>query len=211
MDIESVRNVLVTISILSPLGPIIAGIKRRSEILWWYAIADFTADITGAFLRYGLHSPYFALAGNIYTELEFLLVTLAYMKLLNLRPTIVIPYLIIGSLLYFLQLAKTPLFVSETFAYAVFLFSFLLLSLFGFYTILREKKIVFIEKSKFFWVNVAFLIYSSGDFILLIFTDYLRNYNDKLYIILFSTFFLIINILKNSFLGVALSRNNNET
>jgi hypothetical protein len=211
MDIVQIRYILITISILSPLYPIIAGRKNRNVILWWYAIADFTADISVFLLRMVFHSPYFGLSGNIYHYLEFLFVVLAYQKFLNIKNIIVIPILLAGLTFFIIKLNQTSWILADTQVSAVFLFVYLLLSLFGFYSILKEKKIIFIERSTFFWVNVAFLIYSSGDIILLIFTDYLRNYNDKLYIILFSTFYLLINILKNTLLGVALSRRKDET
>ena len=48
---------------------------------------------------------------------------------------------------------------------AIFFFiCYIIYALTGFYTIVKEQKIVFIEKSSFFWANVAFVIYGSGMF-----------------------------------------------
>jgi hypothetical protein len=73
----------------------------------------------------------------------------------------------------------------------------------SFHNILREQKVIFLEKLSFFWVNTALLLYSSGAFFLFLIYDDLNNKEQKM---LWGTVFLSLNILKNILLGIALSK-----
>jgi len=57
----------------------------------------------------------------------------------------------------------------------VFFMAYIIYSIAGFYTIIKEQKVLYIEKSSFFWGNVAFIIYGSGMFFLILFFDFLET------------------------------------
>jgi hypothetical protein len=76
----------------------------------------------------------------------------------------------------------------------------------GFLKILKEQRILHLEKSYQFWANVAILIYSSGAFFIFLAADTIRAENKAAMSQLWGTLFLSLNILKNILLGIALSK-----
>lgn len=54
----------------------------------------------------------------------------------------------------------------------VFCIFYILYAILGFLNLINEQKIIFLEKSRFFWVNVAWLIYSSGVSFIFLFEQY---------------------------------------
>lgn len=85
-----------------------------------------------------------------------------------------------------------------------FAFTYILYSILGFYAILKEQKIIYLERSWFFWLNVAIIIYASGAFLLFLFKSDLVRINEKFYLKLWNNIFLILNTVKNLLLAVAL-------
>jgi len=68
----------------------------------------------------------------------------------------------------------------NTYAYSLLHFITLVFTTFGFYKIFQSQALVFIEKSAFFWLNSAFLIFASGSIIITIFCKYLIEHDEKL-------------------------------
>jgi hypothetical protein len=71
---------------------------------------------------------------------------------------------------------------------------------------LRQKRMVFLENSFAFWVNVAFLVYSSGVCLVFLFEKYLLVVDRPILILLWIYFFIPLNITKNVILGYALTK-----
>jgi hypothetical protein len=193
------------LSIISPLIPIIVGYRRRLTLLWVYAITGLTFDLLIPFLKRVLHVNY-SWPGNLYVLLEFVMISLYYSQQVVARK--MAAYVFIGLLcLFFIGTTlNSGMFVFNAFGASVFCFVFILYGISGLYKMLQEQKVLFLEQSAFFWVNVAFIIYASGNFLLFLFLDYLSQQDDGMLRLLWGVSFLILNIVKNIFLGIALSK-----
>ncbi len=200
---------LLIISIFSYLVPIFWGIKNRFTLLWLYAVTGFTFDLLVTSLKRILHINYHW-ATNLFVLIEFILIAFLYKDKIYKQK---LSFLILnGSICCFFIITTLYKSLNElnTFGYSIFLFSYILYGIFGLLTILKKQEIVFLEKSSFFWMNVAFILYASGDFLSILFTDYAHKNAPELFVFLWSISFKVFNILKNLLLAKALSCNSND-
>lgn len=185
--------------------PIFIGIRHRFVLLWYYAIAGLFFDLLILLLKRVLHLNY-SWAGNAFVLTEFVLITAYYSphffrrnKALWVLPAI--PALYFVTTTWLNGIGKF-----NAIGASVFCFFFILYGIVGLYKMLQEQRVLFLERSSFFWVNVAFIIYASGNFLLFLFMDYLSQYNDRMLVVLWAASFLMLNIIKNILLGIALSK-----
>lgn len=194
---------LQLVSILSPIFPLLAGRTKRDHPLWWYALLCIVTEMLLSGTKH-LTSFNYKIFPNPFLLLEFLLVSLYFWRAVwN------------GSRAFFiLAAALVVLFVVRVIscgvsnfnmqAAALFYFAYIVYGIAGFYTMMRQSEEVFLEQSSFFWINVGFLIYGSGDFLLFLFKPELETANYRLYIGLWRYMFASINIIRNCCVGIAL-------
>ncbi|WP_118950182.1 hypothetical protein [Taibaiella helva] len=198
---------LLLLSILSPLLPIIAGLRRRNNFLWWYAVCSILNEGLVPVVRRCFQAEV-AITSNLFALCECCLIFLFYKNKVFPKGTLFYFWLGI-SLSFFITLTTfdTGWFRLNRLGISVFLIEYIGLSIWGFFTILRQQKILFLEQSSFFWSNIAILIYSSGAFFLFLLTIHIKTAADKATLIqLWNTLFLSLNILKNILLAIALSK-----
>lgn len=82
--------------------------------------------------------------------------------------------------------------------------SYMVLSLVGFYTILKKAPVVMLTSSGFFMSCVAMLIYASGVSMILLFQYYLEITDKELIMLFWRYVFRPMNILKNLLIAIAL-------
>lgn len=198
---------LLLISILSPLIPIIAGFRNRSNTLWWYSICSILNDCMIPVIRKTLGAE-ISVSSNIFAICEFILLLFYYKNRVFRRDTLFYFVLFVNIFLFLaLTSSDTGWLTLNRLGISIFMIQYIGLSIAGFLTILRQQKIVFLERSSFFWSNVAILTYSSGAFFLFLFTIHITDSEDWLALYrLWGTLFLSLNILKNILLGIALSK-----
>lgn len=199
--------VLLLLSALSPLIPVISGSRKGHKLLILYAWLSMAADLSTMFWKRVVHFPN-SVSGNVFALAEFVILIFFYKHKVFLRNTLC-AFILAGGILAFL--ASTTFYGGWSKlnrpGICVFLVVYLCFSLYGFYAILRQQKILFLEKSSFFWANVAILIYASGAFFLFLSTSHIRSSEDRIALTqLWGTLFLALNILKNILLGIALSK-----
>jgi hypothetical protein len=199
----TLKILLLTLSVISPIPALVIGYKKRQTLLWIYLLVGFVFDVTLVILKrgYGINNAW---AGNLFTLTEFIILSFLYKDYILKNK--VLFYFIISSLSLF--------FIVHTFGHSVLkpnkegagilAFVYILYSIAGFYTILKEQKVIFLDKHWFFWFNTAFLIYASGILFLFLFRDYLKEKNADLFGILWNYLFLSLNIIKNSLLAFAI-------
>ncbi len=93
----------------------------------------------------------------------------------------------------------------NTFGYSILLIIFIFYSINGLYFILKEERNMYIERSEFFWANVAILTYASGTFFIFLFKDYLHDRNANAFNLIWLTAFVSLNSIKNFLLAFSLS------
>ncbi len=174
--------------------------------MWWYAFASLGTELATYLIR-AFINPKSSLAGNIFELIEFTLILLYFRNKVSLKDTLF--YLLLGSgaIFFILTTTNKGWYKLNREGISTLLLVYIVLSISGFYTMLRQQKILFLEKSSFFWSNVAILIYAAGAFFLFLSTSHIKNSADRLALTqLWNTLFLSLNILKNILLGIALSK-----
>ena len=194
---------LAFISILSPLVPLLVGIKKRYSILWLYVFTGFFFDLLISILKRIPANRHWA--ANLFVLVEFLLISFYYKKKIFRSAIFFYSLIMILSAFFVCTTLAKILTDLNTFGYSIFLFIFILYGITGLYLILKEKKMLFIEKSSFFWANAAFILYASGNFLLFLFKDFMHEKNLLAFNLLWAVCFLTLNILKNLLLAIALS------
>jgi len=81
---------------------------------------------------------------------------------------------------------------------------YMVLSLLGFYSILKKAPVVMLTSSSFFMACVAMLIYASGVSLILLFQYYLEIQDKELIMLFWRYIFRPLNIFKNLFIAIAL-------
>jgi len=191
---------------------LVFGIKKRANLLWLYALTGLLFDILISLLL--KDNLYKTIAANILFLLEFSYISIFYLKNIHKTNSKIAKSVIVMVALIFVgyNISNTDFHHLEKgvkVSGAIFLFiSYIVYAISGLYTIIREQKIVFIEKSSFFWANVAILIYGSGMFFLLLSADFLRINNISLLYQLWVPITSGINILEFLVLTLALTSKN---
>ncbi|MBS1771425.1 MAG: hypothetical protein JST82_01105 [Bacteroidetes bacterium] len=185
--------------------------RKDKMLLWWYALAAFLFDITAMIAKtMGHRIPW---TGNVFMILELFLISSYYTPLFrNKRNAILLSILLamffIAHTLYIRPFnTAIPLerFRLNLTAGALFYLLYIILAMVGFYKLLTGPLLDNILQSRFFWVNVTFLIYASGVFFMFMFAERIRTQDIALGAMLWSTVFCGLNITKNILLAKALS------
>jgi hypothetical protein len=169
-------------------------------------VASFCTDLLATTLKRGFHLNN-AWPANVFEVIEFTLFLLYYRN--KVFTSNALFYIAYGSGILFFLLSTTfnsGWLTLNRPGICVLLVCYISLAILGFYKILKEQKLLQIERSSFFWTNVAILIYSSGAFFLFLGADAIRAIDKQLMIKLWYTLFVSLNILKNILLGIALSK-----
>ncbi len=191
--------------------PLITGIKERKSLLWLYALVGFSFDIVSTIARNYTVFPNKALvltlAENIFLVTEFLLIAFYYrdriFKKKQLFYTAISILIAIYTLSVFIKSNHAFNFIGGT----LFDFTCIIFAVAGFYSLLKRQEIIFLDKSKFFWVNVAFLVYCSGNFLVFLFSEYLIQKDKELSIKLW-IFHNILNIIFSILIAISFSKRN---
>ncbi|RYZ52148.1 MAG: hypothetical protein EOP49_10250 [Sphingobacteriales bacterium] len=194
-------ELLKAASILSALVPLAAGYRNRKALLWYYPLAALSVDCLTLYLKHVAHLP-FAWITNYYLVAEFLILCFVFRPVLAVRHRLF--YFFIGAALLFFTITALPQ-NARSFNQAgasLFSFSYIAMGIAGLYLILRQQQILYLEKSWFFWLNTALILYASGNFLIFLFSD-LRYRETGLFLDLWQIF-QVLNITKNILLSPAL-------
>jgi hypothetical protein len=198
-------EIIKLLSIFSPLIALVAGYRQRFTLLWYYVLAGLFFDLLLPLLKRGLEVNHFW-AGNLFILVEFLMISFYYRERIFRNKLLFGSIVLIGSMFFITSTTVKSVFAFNAFGASVFFFVYIVYGIVGLYKMLQAQNELFLERSSFFWVNVAFIIYASGNFLLFLFMDYLRQHDDKTLLMLWATSFQILNIIKNIVLGIALSK-----
>lgn len=196
---------LLELSTLAPLLPLGTGIKRRSNLLWWYCLFSLTTDLITYYLRWKLDTGN-AIPGNIFALVEFSCILFYYKNKVFRKDTLFYILLTGGYLLFLFTTGYGSGWTRlNRIGICIFLISYMALALTGFYNIIKEQRTTAIEQSSFFWANTAIFIFAAGAFFMFLATANIRSKADgEALSQLWFSLFQVINILKNILLGIAL-------
>jgi hypothetical protein len=141
---------------------------------------------------------------NLFMLLEFILLSIVYREQIIKNKKLFSLFVLAGSCLFVAHTITTSIMSFNMLGSSFFFFSYLVYGLVGLYTILKKQEVTFLERSWFFWLNVALIVYASGNFFIFLFRDYMIQVDQQLYLKLWNNIFLLLNIIKNILIAVAL-------
>jgi len=194
---------LLFASILSPIIPLLVGIRNRVNLLSIYLLTALGFDIAISLIKRVFHVN-IGIATNLFILAEFVLLSLIIRKNAFRNNSV---FIAIASLLALFFIAHTvwkSVFQVNITGASIFIFLYIIYGILGLYAILREQAVTFLERSGFFWFCIAVIIYASGAFLLFLFRDYIVAKDAQLFGRMWQTIFLCLNITKNLLLAPAL-------
>lgn len=201
-----IKIILFYLSLCAPLLTISIGWDKKNQI-WTYALIALLFDLFISVFLKTLMKTNQEWAGNIFLLIDFIMVSWYYKK--YIFKSAVLFYSITGSLVVFfiINTMMHSWHVFNLFAASFFCLSYIIYAVAGFYQIMKVQEMVFLHQSSFFWTNVAFLIYASGNFMLFLSKDFLMETDRPFFVQLWSVIFLSLNISKHVFLAIGISKN----
>lgn len=206
--------IIMYLSIFSPLLPLIVGLRKRTTLLWLYALAGFSFDIILIIVRdyctyKHITPPNLSLAENIFLVLEFVLISLYYRNKVFIKSQLFIVVMAVLISLYILSNVTKYYAVLNLVGGTIFDFSCIIYAVIGFYSLIKKREVIFLDKSPFFWVNVALLIYCTGNFLIFLFGAYFQE-KDKHFLINLWVFHNVLNILFSVLIAISFLKRNIE-
>jgi hypothetical protein len=191
--------------LFSALLPIIAGVKRRTNLLWLYALVSFLFDVLINFVLRKLHLPFFW-AGNMYLVAEFILLSLYYRQIIFYQrwwfvaTTGFLVACFIATFFVFGDIKVNGIGACVFFFPTITVYTVLSMN-----KMIKEQKVLFLGKSPEFLADVAFVTFFPGFFFVLLFSTFFINHGHAAMLAVLWLFHDVLNISKNCFLAWSLS------
>ncbi len=189
------------ISICSAFVPIISGLRNRKTLLWVYPVAALILDIAIQLFKFKLELPHSGLQ-NLYLLVEFILLSFIYKEAVIQAKKVFYNFFIAALVFFALTTFPHPNTEFNEAGATLFSFCYIILGIAGLYSILKQQRFLYLEKSWFFWLNTGIILYASGNFLIFLFAD-LRHQDRSMFLSLWQIFW-VLNITKNIFLALAL-------
>jgi len=201
-------DLIVNCSILSALVPLLGLIKFRAlsfelKILGLLVAISFLCDAASLYLKplFNISTNY---AGTSYRLAEFILLLAIYYRMLHGRSKVglFISLGLIFVLLFFINLLYIQKDAINSYTKVYTSLVFIFFSILYFFQLMKDLPTLHLQRLPMFWINVAVLVYFSGNFFLFLLSDYLvKVLHDNL--IIYWTFHDLLNILKNLVFAIA--------
>lgn len=201
-------NLIVLFSGFSSIIPFLAAIKNLRYLkkhLFVYFIIVLISLITE------LLNIILAKAGQsnlnffrYYTIVEFLLISVFYITLFKsyFKPNLLYLIAILFLIISYLDYLFNGLMSMDNISSAIEAIIFIIYSLFFFYYVLKNLIFENIFLEPVFWINIAVLIYFSGNLILFVFSNYMAKIEPSNYIILWGFIHTFFNVLYSVLLSI---------
>ncbi|MEO5644377.1 MAG: hypothetical protein ABIQ40_03845 [Bacteroidia bacterium] len=190
---------LYFLSIVSPLFVILFGIRHRFTLLWLYAAAGLITEIL-SFIVTEKH-----LLGNAFLLIEFLLISFYFRKQIFKNNSLFSIITVCVSLYFILSTLNKPIDHLNLEDASVFCLIYILYGLMFFYSFLKKdlsenSQVLLAELG----VNIALFVYASGTLMIFLFSPVALKTENKLFIQIWYTVFLSLNIFRYTLIAFAL-------
>lgn len=174
-------------SFLISLIPILTGLSRYRYLtkitlyVWLISVTSFSFDVLSRIIGLigGISNLFL---GYLYVPLEFFIITLIYKVEFK---TFLRPYLLEAVYIAFILFTFIDIFIIQGFfsnnSYQRFVESSIsiIYVLLYFYKVVRELKIINLEREPLFWFSAGILLYFSGSIFIFISSNLLLSYSNK--------------------------------
>lgn len=192
----------------TPILPLVFGYKKWNTLLWWYVMAGFATDmIAGHILKpMGFNIEWLS---NLYMVVNFTILTI-YVGLPLSKSNQQKLYVVAGiiAIIFSVYCIQHSVFLFNGLGLSMLNFTSVLFGMYALYCMLQELRVEKIQQSEYFWANVSFIIYNSGNFLLFLFHDYLLAEKKEILILLWAYILFSMNILDRILLTIAITRKN---
>jgi len=203
-----VEEIINDLSVISPLLPIVVGVKKYKTLLWLYALAGLLFDITMLISDKNRNIPVnIDVIANTFLLIEFFLISTYFKgKILSNKIVFYVLFVFCFSIFVALLAIRSPL-VLNNYGAAFFNLVYIGYSIAGFYFILKRQEVLFLGRSEFFWFCAAILLYFTGNFLIFLSDAYFQQTNAVLQMRVW-VFHNILNIMFSIMIAVALLAKN---
>jgi len=194
--------------------PLIFGWKKiRNSLLVFFGL-NFTSELISTILL--IFKVHTSLKDTFHYNLILLITSISVLSFYSSLYKIPKQWFLLILGLYFLFFVGSTFYFFDsfyefnTYAYSLLHAIVIVFTTIGFYKIFKAEALIFIEKSAFFWLNSAFLIYASGSIIVTIFSKYLIDRNPELQSFFWNYLFGTVNIVFYSLSAYAFTLKDDE-
>jgi hypothetical protein len=184
------------------------GFKQRFTLLWFYAATGFITEIVTLYLL--KHKYEYHWTGNIFILSEFVFISSFYRRYIFKNTTQLLIILLAGTTFFISNTIFNSIWILNLFGAGVFCIIYIIYGIRGFYELLQQPEIIYLRKSSFFIINMAFFIYSAANSLLFLFGSYLRQNDFDFLISIWGSFFISMNILHYLLIGIGLYKTKSE-
>ncbi|MFN6379560.1 MAG: hypothetical protein ACK4WD_09805 [Flavobacteriales bacterium] len=200
-------SVLAKISAYSPFLAALIANKARRNILWFYLIFGGLAELLGGLLKHRLEWHYEFLA-NTYISGEIVFyMTFFYQNLFRKKfKSYLIAVVLIWQGLFWIDTFNESKLVMNTSALGLNCLIYTLLSMLTYRMILIRQEDEKLSQNPVFWINTGIFLCSAGGCLFFILLDRVEKENIQFLIMLWMSFYCIINMIRYLFIGIGLNR-----
>lgn len=198
-----------------PMLPFVLGWRKvRLSLLCYFGFNCLSELITFSLIVFNVHTT--NIKQTFHYNLILIITSFAVISFFSRLYKIPNQWLVFILSLYFLFFLGTSLYSFNSFyEFNTYVYSLLhaiviVFTTIGFYKIFKSETLIFIEKSAFFCLNSAFLIYSSGSIIVTIFSKYLIERDPELHRFFWTYLFSTVNIVFYSLSAYAFTLKDDE-
>lgn len=183
---------------------LIVGHKQYRSYLWWYMFASLMADCitTYILMPYGFNRGWPA---NLFMLSEFVFLSLYIKQFINAKKLFGV-FIIVGFTVLCWRIVSQSVLNFNIRDMWILHLIYLAYGFTGFYILLKAEQPKPLETQAYFWVNVMFILYYSGIFVLFLFTQYLVKEDREALKILWPVVLSSLNILQRILLAIAFTR-----
>lgn len=203
-----ILKMLVGLSVAASFLPLLISFFRFNQVKSQYpellilVFISAALDLANRFNLISADNNFFVF--HIYTVVEFLLITILYLKFFKrvVHPVIFFLVNIVFLSIAYIDYRINGLRSIDNLSISVESIILAICSLSLFYYVLKNLVFDNLLGSSIFWINTAILIYFSGNFFLFIFSDYLLLESEQIYNFVWSLVHSLFNIIYNLLLAI---------
>jgi hypothetical protein len=204
---DSFLYIIAKISAYSPFFAALFALRARWNFMWFYLLLGGLAELIGGLLKHRWEWQYEFLA-NFYISFEIVFYMIFFYQNLLIKKYkyLIILGVFIWQGIFWLDTFNQPKLVMNTSALGVNCLIYTLLSILVFQQILVRQEYARLYSNPAFWINTGIFICASGSCLFFILLERVEQENIDFLIMLWMTFYCLLNLIRYIFIGIGLNR-----